>query len=150
MDTTPAAEPGKGCGTGSDGSPCSPAYLCPACIDLLLSAPSDEHTHECRDCSAEIVCCFAEDECEWSGGNDGCTSEDCRPDMYRVAPLACSECGQTGTYVPGAMRPTFAGDADVACVTRGCFHTANWRDFDLDAGESLLFVDGILHVRTPA
>lgn len=28
-------QPGMGCGQGSDGAPCSPAYLCPACIALL-------------------------------------------------------------------------------------------------------------------
>lgn len=28
-------QPGQGCGLGSDGQPCSPAYLCPACIDDL-------------------------------------------------------------------------------------------------------------------
>lgn len=28
--------PGEGCGTGSDGHPCSPAYLCPSCIQQLL------------------------------------------------------------------------------------------------------------------
>lgn len=26
-----------GCGTGSDGFPCSPAYLCPQCIQELLA-----------------------------------------------------------------------------------------------------------------
>lgn len=28
---------GDGCGTGSDGFPCSPAYLCPACVAQLLA-----------------------------------------------------------------------------------------------------------------
>jgi hypothetical protein len=33
--------PGTGCGTGSDGAACSPAYLCPACIQLLLDEPAE-------------------------------------------------------------------------------------------------------------
>lgn len=28
-------QPGVGCGVGSDGHPCSPAYLCPACIAVV-------------------------------------------------------------------------------------------------------------------
>lgn len=45
MNTTTTAltvTPGLGCGTGSDGAPCSPAYLCPDCIQLLLNADSDD------------------------------------------------------------------------------------------------------------
>lgn len=36
----PAIEPGAGCGTGSDGLPCSPAYLCPSCTALLIASAS--------------------------------------------------------------------------------------------------------------
>lgn len=39
-------EPGAGCGTGSDGQACSPAYLCPACIDLLIAADDARRTAE--------------------------------------------------------------------------------------------------------
>lgn len=31
-------KPGEGCGEGSDGAPCTPAYLCPACIRLLIQS----------------------------------------------------------------------------------------------------------------
>lgn len=41
-----AVEVGKGCGTGSDGEACSPAYLCPACIDLLIAAEDSERANQ--------------------------------------------------------------------------------------------------------
>lgn len=41
--TATTVEVGMGCGTGSDGSACSPAYLCPLCIELL-----NNYAHEPR------------------------------------------------------------------------------------------------------
>jgi hypothetical protein len=46
-NTTPAVkvEPGMGCGIGSDGAACSPAYLCPDCIDLLIADSYDAEAY---------------------------------------------------------------------------------------------------------
>lgn len=105
---------------------------------------ADEHSHECRDCRAEIPCCFTEAECYWPGGNEGCDCGD--PARRTVEPLACSECGQVGTYSAGWD----AVEADVVCNAADCTHTANRVDFDLDPGEVLAWVDGVLHVSRPA
>ena len=44
--------------------------------DDVTSGPApyvSEHTHECRDCGAEIPCDLP---CYWEGGNDGCYCEE--------------------------------------------------------------------------
>jgi len=45
-------------------------------LDLVSDDTEPEHTHECRECRADIVCCFTEEECRWPGGNDGCGCAD--------------------------------------------------------------------------
>lgn len=62
-----------------------------------------------------------------------------------LRPLSCSECGEEGTYYL-SLEPF----SWVMCVNPGCLHTAGRGDFDLDPGESLEFVNGVLHVAIPA
>jgi hypothetical protein len=40
--------------------------------EALLTERAD-HSHECRDCGAEIDCT---EPCEWQGSNDGCDCEE--------------------------------------------------------------------------
>ena len=55
VDAEPAeVVPGAGCGKGSDGQPCSPAYLCPACIDLLLAQEAADIAAEDAERAAQL------------------------------------------------------------------------------------------------
>lgn len=55
--------------------------------------------------------------------------------------LTCAECGQTGTYVPGARYLA-------ECSNPGCHHEVDARDLQPEDDEIVGFVGGILSVWT--
>ena len=51
------------------------------------------HTHECRDCHADIECTGDYDDCRiWNGSNDGCECAPHDPEDCKVTGYRCADC----------------------------------------------------------